>query len=505
MVESGGYIYTALSRHSLDEFLQTVSFVLVKRIQGLINWLDTFDLRLFRSDQRICLHKNEIFFKSGIYMYPDTIRIRRQPAFCDDFSDPDVRHQLEPVMANRALVPLTAVHASVEFFHFFDRNEKTIMRMTTEQALTEDPGPVFIQTYPLKGYGSFADEMNDRLTAAGFTKSSSDFLNWVVRYNEVPVDYPELKKTFQVIRGMPAGKAVKHIHRQLLRVIGLNENGIIKDIDTEFLHDFRVAVRRIRALYGLAGDIIDPGLVRQARNEFSGLGKRTNRLRDIDVYLYRRSEYYDMLPAGRRTVLNRFFAQLVGERKQAHGSLVRYLQSAQYRDLKRKWEHIVSDEKGSLPDKGPPVQVFAARQISDLYQNVRAMGKEIDERTPDKKLHKLRIACKKLRYTTEFFESLFAADAVNDFIAHLKKLQDNLGAFNDLSVQQRYLHGFAVEGGNGDTPTDEQKISFGMLIGSLYQQQLNIKHRFRENFRYFSEAGDLYWTLVPDTERGEEG
>ena len=196
---------------------------------------------------------------------------------------------------------------------------------------------------------------------------------------------------------------------------------------------------------------------------------------------------------------------MVGERKQAHGSLVRYLQSAQYRDLKRKWEHIVSDEKGSLPDKGPPVQVFAARQISDLYQNVRAMGKEIDERTPDKKLHKLRIACKKLRYTTEFFESLFAADAVNDFIAHLKKLQDNLGAFNDLSVQQRYLHGFAVEGGNGDTPTDEQKISFGMLIGSLYQQQLNIKHRFRENFRYFSEAGDLYWTLVPDTERGEEG
>jgi CHAD domain-containing protein len=504
-VEKGGHIYTALSRSSLDAFLRNASCVSVKRLQGLITWLDTFDLRLLRAGNRLYLHKNELYFKSAIEIYPDVMKIRRRPAFSDDFSDPAFRRQIEPVMGNRALAPLIAVNASIEFFYFLDRNQKTIMQMTVEQTMTGDQGPVFVQTFPLKGYSAFALEIYGRLMDAGFKKSRIDFLRWVIRTNDVSVEYPELKRTFQIVPDAPAGKAVKQIHRQLLRIMSLNENGIIKDIDTEFLHDFRVAIRRIRALYGLPVDFIDPGIVQQARTDFTGLGKRTNRLRDIDVYLSRRSDYNDMLPAGRRTALVRFFEQLIQERKQVHSSLVRFLRSRRYHNLKRKWEILISDEEKSIPAQGPTVKIFAASQISDLYRSVLEKGVRIDEHTPDRKLHKLRIACKKLRYTTEFFAGLFDADAVCDFITHLKRLQDNLGAFNDLSLQQRDLHGFAVESENGEPPSDEQKISFGMLIGSLYQQQQIIRNQFREYFGYFSETGDLNWLDRPDIEHGEQG
>ena len=107
-VEKGGHIYTALSRSSLDAFLRNASCVSVKRLQGLITWLDTFDLRLLRAGNRLYLHKNELYFKSAIEIYPDVMKIRRRPAFSDDFSDPAFRRQIEPVMGNRVLAPLIA-------------------------------------------------------------------------------------------------------------------------------------------------------------------------------------------------------------------------------------------------------------------------------------------------------------------------------------------------------------------------------------------------------------
>ena len=45
-----------------------------------------------------------------------------------------------------------------------------------------------------------------------------------------------------------ASEACRRILAHLAQIIRLNEDGIRKDIDTEFLHDFRVAVRRARSL-----------------------------------------------------------------------------------------------------------------------------------------------------------------------------------------------------------------------------------------------------------------
>jgi CHAD domain-containing protein len=53
--------------------------------------------------------------------------------------------------------------------------------------------------------------------------------------------------------------------------------------------------------------------------------------------------------------------------------------------------------------------------------------------------HKLRIAAKKLRYTMELLGSLFDQDDLQRFMKRLKRLQDDLGYANDVSVAKDIL------------------------------------------------------------------
>jgi CHAD domain-containing protein len=77
--------------------------------------------------------------------------------------------------------------------------------------------------------------------------------------------------------------------------------------------------------------------------------------------------------------------------------------------------------------------------IYKRYRRIVKKGSKISETTPDEKLHELRIDCKKLRYLLEFFTSLFPENEMKKLVKQLKQLQENLGDFNDLSVQQEFL------------------------------------------------------------------
>ena len=61
----------------------------------------------------------------------------------------------------------------------------------------------------------------------------------------------------------PAQAADLAVADALLGYLGemeANVEGIIADIDTEYLHNFRVAVRRTRSVLKLLGDVLPEGL-----------------------------------------------------------------------------------------------------------------------------------------------------------------------------------------------------------------------------------------------------
>jgi CHAD domain-containing protein len=84
-----------------------------------------------------------------------------------------------------------------------------------------------------------------------------------------------------------------------------------------------------------------------------------------------------------------------------------------------------------------------AVELADQLLTLRARkackrGCEFDNLTPPER-HQLRIALKKLRYTAEFFETLYPRKRTHKYIEALKRLQDDLGHLNDVVVAERLV------------------------------------------------------------------
>ncbi|MCJ7680591.1 MAG: CHAD domain-containing protein, partial [Candidatus Aminicenantes bacterium] len=70
-----------------------------------------------------------------------------------------------------------------------------------------------------------------------------------------------------------------------------NENGILEDIDPEYLHKFRVSVRRTRSALTQIKKVFPPAQTKKWKKKFDKLGRASNRLRDLDVFLSKKEEY----------------------------------------------------------------------------------------------------------------------------------------------------------------------------------------------------------------------
>ena len=109
--------------------------------------------------------------------------------------------------------------------------------------------------------------------------------------------------------------------------------------------------------------------------------------------------------------------------------------------------------------------------------------------SPAARLHELRIDGKRLRYLLEFFSVLYPSSEVKPLLRSLKKLQDVLGDFNDLDVQQQRLIELAdeIEGG---ADAEAAGRSVALLVEQMRARQHALRARFGGVFARFLERGD---------------
>jgi CHAD domain-containing protein len=131
------------------------------------------------------------------------------------------------------------------------------------------------------------------------------------------------------------------------------------------------------------------------------------------------------------------------------------------------------------------VKRLARWAIDKHHARILARGRAIDATTPDSALHRLRIDGKKLRYLLEFFASLCTKKAHGRIVDQLKKLQDNLGDFNDLSLQLADLHG-ALAKAESDGYGSITTAALGGLIARLNQRKREVRERFTATFAGFA-------------------
>ena len=228
----------------------------------------------------------------------------------------------------------------------------------------------------------------------------------------------------------------------MLAIARENEAGIIDDIDTEFLHDYRICVRKIRSVLSLIKGIYPEEKTEELKAAFAQFCDVTNRLRDLDVYLARSGRIYrDASRGDSGPALEVMFRDFAKERRRALRKVVAHLGSPAYRAAIEAAEDFFA-APSHLPEtevSQSPVGPLVARRIEKSYKRIVKIERSLGADTPDEAIHQVRIQCKKLRYLVEFFSELLPADETEHIEKQLRRLQNSLGLFNDYSVQQRAL------------------------------------------------------------------
>ena len=283
--------------------------------------------------------------------------------------------------------------------------------------------------------------------------------------------------------------AATSIISSYIPVVRANEAGIIADHDTEFLHDYRIALRKIRSVLSLLEGVYAEKLTDEIKTRFSDLMAPTGRLRDLDVYLLEKQRYFDLLPETMHGGLDRMFDVFAHDRTVAKSRLARHLRSKNYQteisSLAARFDKPRKLHPGPMADAG--AEVFACALIWNRYQKTVKTAARIGPKTDDAKVHRLRIHCKKLRYLMEFFEPLFPKPEVKALLKPLKLLQDHLGLFNDCAVQQISLQTLLRRKKRWPKAVNREVAqSVGALKAVLHQRQIELRATLAESFAQFN-------------------
>ena len=268
-----------------------------------------------------------------------------------------------------------------------------------------------------------------------------------------------------------------------------NEAGVIANLDSEFLHDFRIAIRQSRTLLGLMKQVFPQRAVQRFRGRLAWLGQLTGPTRDMDVYLLKFPAYRSTLPAAVQPDLEPLREFLRCQHSHEHTQLAKSLRSARYAKLAQDWEAFLqmpAPVNTRLANAARPILEVATERIWRAYRGVMRHGKAINEESPAEALHDLRKRCKKLRYLLEMFRSLYPNRPMKQLIKELKKLQDVLGDFQDLHVQVSSLGQFASQMRDQCTLTPRTEKAIALLIEALVQRQKDCRRSFDERFARFA-------------------
>ena len=465
-------------------------------------YLDTFDWRVYGEGGTLCAEPCGEGW-TLCWRRPDGSTRHRSksaelPEFARDLRAGPFRKELARITDVRRLLPMARVESYGESLAILDRRRKTVVRVyhvrgTASSGGTKSTRPMLerFRIVPVLGYdgdhATVVSFLEENLSLA--RRDDGELALALAALGSRPCSYTS-KLELQLDPTMRADEAIRKILLELLETMRANEDGTRRDLDPEFLHDFRVAGRRTRSCLGQLKGVLDPETTGRFRGEFSWLGDVTGRTRDLDVYLLKMDEYRLEVPEALRDGLDALEAYLRKTQRAEQRRVGRALASRRYGELVRDWREFLEgpapEQFGrDSPDAARAIGRVAGERVRRAFERVRKRGRDLSRDTPAETVHRLRIDCKKLRYLLEFFRSVLEAGCVSPFIRSLKKLQDHLGEFNDLAVQQAELRTTAAEMLEKNQAGADTQLAMGCLVGRLEQRQRDLKRLLVDDVRSF--------------------
>lgn len=241
----------------------------------------------------------------------------------------------------------------------------------------------------------------------------------------------------------PGQNSVQAFHAlasQCMQLWQANLFGVLASQDQAFVHQFRVALRRLNSLI----KVFEPALPERYSSRWTrrlkALSQLTGDVRDLDVMQSVIVE--PLLQDAKRPIrahARAALAALEGTRQQALAAVRQLQDGAPVLSFARDLQALDAD---GFPKN---LHRFAEKQLAGLHRNaVRRLGKTLKAPTP-KRAHRFRIAVKHLRYACEFFAPLFDNAEMLEYAWTLAGLQDAFGFINDFHVAVSRLQDWVAE------------------------------------------------------------
>ena len=470
---------------------------------------DSFDWRVYQADavlselqhgDRRTLHWRQRSDGAERYRQP----LDAAPGFPAELAPGPLRQALLPVLAMRTLLPLARVQCNVHTLNLLNNDDKTVVRLelidSRASAADGDPGgrlQPHLGVLPVRGYD---DEFAAVLRLLDLPEVSGDqFDEALAAVGRAPMDYSS-KLNYLLQPHERADVATKTILKGLLNTLEANVEGTRANLDSEFLHDLRVATRRTRSALTQIKGVFPPEVVDNYKQRFAWLGQVTSPVRDLDVYLLEFDGFQQSLAEPLRPQLEPMRDYLKSHYQDEQRALVRKLKSPHFHKLLREWQRFLDAPVPAHPTavnaRLPAIEI-ANQRIWKMLKRVRREGRAIAPDSHPEALHELRKSCKKLRYLMEFFQSLYPGRSLKAQIKVLKVLLDNLGNFQDLAVQADKLGDIAQKMSDSGQAGVDTLLAMGALVGGLLERQQQARLEFACIFSEFDscEHRDSYKAL----------
>lgn len=248
-----------------------------------------------------------------------------------------------------------------------------------------------------------------------------------------------------------------------------NEVGCLAGDDPEYLHQMRVAIRRLRTAIRLFSDHIDSQRMNAIVDELRWLGEQLGTTRDLDVFL---DETLPPVTATWPTSpgLTQIRDRVAARRDSAMAASRAAVKSTRYQRLLLDigaWLVAMSRAATSPPDasEAPKLMEFARTALKRHRKQLIRRANHLMELNPEER-HRVRISGKRLRYAGEFFSPLFPAKRSAPYIQELANLQSILGALNDAATTKTIL-AQAADGEHNEALAIVQAWVLGVSQGHL--------------------------------------
>ncbi|MBL3558632.1 MULTISPECIES: CHAD domain-containing protein [Marinobacter] len=232
------------------------------------------------------------------------------------------------------------------------------------------------------------------------------------------------------------------LHHQYQRMRDL-ETGVIRGFDDEFLHQYRIAIRRSRAIAESVSETGGDSDLRKATKALKGHARATSQLRDLHVFLadlerwqLQEDTQSALVSSGARS----HFANLADVE---HRALAKRMAGKKYRKDMDTWHQLITSRHfEKITRKLTTVDIWKA--LNKRIKQYNALTRQLSQQAPDDDYHSLRKLLKRIRYLAELDKTAFP-----EMLRQLKHRQQRFGDFQDLHVQidmlTTFRNGIATE------------------------------------------------------------